>query len=260
MRYKERDWKVKTKHTIVFAMVLVMLGATFLVPTVTTPPAADSGMLSNPIKDETIQFTDESYDTSSSIISTWYWEFGDGATSYVENPYHQYDDDGYYYAKLRVCSDGKYDTITKRIYVRNVEPEAESNVSLCVAAVGDNVTFNSSCYDVDGDIVEWEWQFGDGRRGCGNNTTHAYDFSGLFTIDLGITDDDCGTDNTVKDDYLLIADTMVRNSFNESSHGWNTTRFNDIQNAIYSTPFGGLLVILLRVQILYLLEWYLLLI
>ncbi|MHA1633824.1 MAG: Ig-like domain-containing protein [Candidatus Thorarchaeota archaeon] len=45
---------MKTKHAIVFAMVLVMFGATFFVPSVITPTSADSGVLSNPLQDETL--------------------------------------------------------------------------------------------------------------------------------------------------------------------------------------------------------------
>lgn len=192
-----------------------------------------------------VQFYGNSAPDGCSSITSWKWFFGDGSPyNTSKNPEHQYEDDGYYNVKLIVGSGGNYDSVTKTIYVQNIPPEAESSVDLRVAAVSDNITFNSTSYDVDGEISQSIWQFGDGAGFSENNTTYAYEFSGLYDISLQVIDNDYGTSTGVKEDYLLIADTIVSNDFDENSSGWNTTRFNDIQNAIFNTPAGGLLVIL----------------
>ncbi len=62
-----------------------------------------------------------------------------------------------------------------------------------------NVTFNASAsYDLDGQIVSFFWDFGDGNTGTGNITTHAYADNGAYAITLVVTDND-GLKDTVLD-------------------------------------------------------------
>jgi len=58
----------------------------------------------NPSTDDTIQFTDESFDTSGDTIDSWYWEFGDGSTSTSQNPVHSYAENGSYQVNLTVTN------------------------------------------------------------------------------------------------------------------------------------------------------------
>jgi hypothetical protein len=59
------------------------------------------------------------------------------------------------------------------------------------------VTFDGSgSFDPDGDIVSWDWDFGDGTTGDGAITTHAYDSPGRYTVTLTVTDDDGATGST----------------------------------------------------------------
>ncbi|HQL80548.1 MAG TPA: PKD domain-containing protein, partial [Verrucomicrobiota bacterium] len=51
----------------------------------------------------TIQFTDLS-NPGLDPITSWYWEFGDGTTSTVQNPTHAYTSAGQYTVKLRVTN------------------------------------------------------------------------------------------------------------------------------------------------------------
>jgi PKD repeat protein len=48
------------------------------------------------------------------------------------------------------------------------------------------VTFNASA--AGSDIVEWDWDFGDGSTASGSIVQHAYDDSGSFTVTLTVTD------------------------------------------------------------------------
>ena len=67
--------------------------------TVGAPPRADfqadvlSGIAPHPV-----QFTD----LSTGNPTTWYWDFGDGATSTVQNPRHTYEKSGYYDVTLTI--------------------------------------------------------------------------------------------------------------------------------------------------------------
>jgi len=82
------------------------------------PNAAFSYLPYNPVKNQQVQFTDESYDTSGGSISFWYWEFGDNNTSFFRNPTHSYSANGSYQVNLTVTNNtGKIDTISKNLYV-----------------------------------------------------------------------------------------------------------------------------------------------
>jgi PKD repeat protein len=63
----------------------------------------------------TVQFTDES---TVAGASAWLWEFGDGATSTVQNASHQYTEDGVYTVRLTVTGTGGPETAEKADYIR----------------------------------------------------------------------------------------------------------------------------------------------
>jgi len=63
-------------------------------------------------------------------------------------------------------------------------------------AVSKEVTFDaSSCYDLDGNITDYLWDFGDGTTGSGETTTHTYSANGNYTITLTVTDNDGNTNS-----------------------------------------------------------------
>ena len=51
-----------------------------------------------------VQSTAQFFSTSSQITNDWYWSFGDGGTSYSENPTHNYNGPGYYLVNLTATS------------------------------------------------------------------------------------------------------------------------------------------------------------
>jgi PKD repeat protein len=67
-------------------------------------------------KGQSVQFTDETYGT---FIASWYWEFGDGSTSNLQNPSHVYVNNGFYSVRLRVTStNGDVSEVYKVNYIR----------------------------------------------------------------------------------------------------------------------------------------------
>lgn len=66
-----------------------------------------------PAVGQTVAFTDESIDSPSS----WYWSFGDGGYSILQNPTHVYTAAGTYTVRLRCGNDGGYDTVVDSVEV-----------------------------------------------------------------------------------------------------------------------------------------------
>ena len=60
------------------------------------------------------------YDKSTGSITSWFWKFGDGTTSTLQNPQHTYPKVGHYNARLTV-SDGKgcTDSCGRYIVIQN---------------------------------------------------------------------------------------------------------------------------------------------
>jgi parallel beta-helix repeat protein len=68
------------------------------------------------------------------------------------------------------------------------------------------VLFNgSSSYDFDGEIISYEWDFGDGTKGEGKVVYHKYCEVGTYDVTLTVTDDDGLTGNITKCVDVLIA-------------------------------------------------------
>jgi len=75
-------------------------------------------------------------------------------------------------------------------------PSASFAWSPDIIVPGGEVTFVSTSFDSDGDIVSWRWWFGDGSEGYGETVTHVYSKLGSYNIRLEVTDNDGLTDET----------------------------------------------------------------
>jgi len=64
-----------------------------------------------------------------------------------------------------------------------------------VVQIGETVTFNGSdSSDLDGSVVSYTWEFGDGSTSTDMIATHMYTLSGTYTATLTVTDNDGLTD------------------------------------------------------------------
>ena len=194
--------KITTKSGYVMTKTLDLAPkvTTTLSPPPTTPPPNNPPNADfdydppNPYTNDVIQFTDLSIDPDGTIVS-WLWDFGDSQTSTDQNPTHSYPENNTYTISLTVTDDdGATDTIQKDVTVLNQNPVADANGPYS-GNVGENITFDGSgSYDPDGNIVSWDWDFGDTTTGSGETTAHAYTNPGDYTVTLTVTDDDSGVD------------------------------------------------------------------
>ena len=91
-----------------------MNGRVTVVEAAGVPPTAD---FTSSCTDLTCSFTDQSSDSDGTIAS-WFWEFGDGATSSMQNPDHTYASAGTFPVELTVTdNDGESDFTSKNVTV-----------------------------------------------------------------------------------------------------------------------------------------------
>jgi len=87
---------------------------TFRITVIAAPPVADFN--ANPIMGHLpliVQFTD----LSKNRVTNWLWNFGDGITSTLQHPSHQYNFAGTYTISLTVTGPGGANSITKADYI-----------------------------------------------------------------------------------------------------------------------------------------------
>jgi PKD repeat protein len=125
----------------------------------------------------------------------WYrWDFGDGTVAYGETVTHAFLDDGTYTVVLTVTDDDGSEADTSvDVTITNRDPFAVAGLDL-TTRTGIPVRLDGrASYDPDGDVVLYEWDFGDGDVATGPVVTHSFPTFGSFEVRLTITDDDGAT-------------------------------------------------------------------
>ncbi len=134
----------------------------------------------------TVFFTDQSI-----LPDTWFWEFGDGSTSTVQNPVHNYTSQGEFTVTLTVtdtvfgCSDTHTDVVTVSIPTATID--GGFGYFGCAPLTVDFE--ESSTPGVVGTIVSWEWDFGDGTISDEMEPSHIYDTPGIYSVSLTVTNE-----------------------------------------------------------------------
>ncbi len=111
------------------------------------------------------------------------WDFGDGASSMVENPSHAFATVGSHVVTLTVTSDYGKDSFSSAITVGDA-PVAGFTAST-TAAVGEEVAFNNTSSGTD--PLAYAWDFGDGASSADENPVHSFAEAGTYTVTLTTT-------------------------------------------------------------------------
>jgi alpha-tubulin suppressor-like RCC1 family protein/PKD repeat protein len=147
--------------------------------------------------------TEFSFDGSLSTgdIDAYAWDFGDGSSGSGETVTHTYASADTYMVTLTVTgASGATAKTTQSLSVGTTDPVASFIASPASGNPPLEVSFDASAsFDPDGDIVSWEWDFGDGSSGSGEITSHTYTLAGTFTVELAVTDDNGATGTTTRE-------------------------------------------------------------
>ncbi len=129
-------------------------------------------------------------------ILEYVWELGNGDTVEGRTPSYAFQRPGVYEATLTVTDDSGLsnavatDAFRVRVGPRpNAAPSADAGPDWHVM-VGEPILFDASgSQDGDGNLIGFDWEFGDGRQGRGLRARHAYLAEGVYTVRLTVTDD-----------------------------------------------------------------------
>ena len=159
-------------------------------PTVTASASVTTGPATLPVA-----FTATGVDPDGPSDDLDYtWDFGDGGSSFAQNPSHTYMQPGTFTAKVTV-SDGSGATATKTITITVTAPTG--NMAPSVKADGLPLTGTSPLEvkltavgtDPNGDTLTYSWNFDDGSASAsGDKVTHTYTGAGTYKPKVTVTD------------------------------------------------------------------------
>ena len=166
---------------------------------------------------EDIVFNNNSQAGTNPGTPVYSWDFGDGETSALENPTHNYSGPGTYTVRLTisqtdpeggpVCSDYIEHPVT--VYSN---PTAAFNADNDCDGEAILFTNNSQAGNNPGTPV-YSWDFGDGTTSSLENPEHTYSGSGTYTVGLTISQTD--PEGAVCSDYIEHPVTVYSNPIAE---------------------------------------------
>jgi PKD repeat protein len=119
---------------------------------------------------------------------SWSWTFGDGGTSSVQNPTHQYAANGVYIVTLTVADSlGASDSDTTSATITTVSVVAAAHGPY-TGTMCSPVQFTGSATGGCGAPYSYSWTFGDGGTSSVQNPSHQYAADGTYPVTLTVTD------------------------------------------------------------------------
>ncbi len=151
-----------------------------------------------------LPFTVTFEDTSTGSPTGWDWTFPGGipSTSTEQNPTVVYNTSGVFDVNLEVTNPAGASSIEQSSYI-TISENPISDFTVTVNMNG-NVDFTNNSNFGD----SYEWIFGDGNISVENSPNYTYDTSGLYSIQLIVTNS-CGTDTMTQE--ILIDITGIEN-------------------------------------------------
>ena len=131
------------------------------------------------------------------------WDPGDGTDPFPGGALaeHIYTRPGTYVARVVVANaEGQPVSAEITVQVHNTPPIAACRLSNTAPVPGERVQYDASgSIDFDGAIVDFVWEFGDGETMRGTRVSHVYEETGIYTVQLTITDDSGATVSVAHD-------------------------------------------------------------
>ncbi len=201
------------------------------------------------VLDDSVCGNDSIFFINNSINSSFYWEFGDGSSSFLTNPIHSYDSSGIYdvIISLTSLSHGCFnsDTITVSSLI---SPEVAINLDTIEGCSPLTINFTNNSSNAD----SYLWDFGDGNSSIISSLANTYQTPGSYSGYLIGTNNNGCFDSTsfnvtshpnpqvdftyslIDTCYLPMTVSFTNNSIGANFFEWN---FDGIDSSITTNPY-----------------------
>jgi PKD repeat protein len=154
--------------------------------------------------DKRVYFTD----LSKGNPESWFWNFGDGFASNLQNPNHKFKFTGTFSITLRISRNDSTDFETKTDFIK-VIPNlvADFSVDTIYAVPGEIIHFFD---ESTGNPDTWIWDYGNATVGFGQNTETSYANPGSYTVSLFAMNEYL-SDTIIKENLINIIEPVVSN-------------------------------------------------
>ncbi len=148
-----------------------------------------------------VRFTDN----STGNPSGWRWDLGNGTISFLQNPATTYFNPGTYAIKLVISNGSQKDSVIRTNYITvHANPVANFSSSATSGCYPLNVQFKDESEAGSGNIVSWEWDFGDGTASREQHPSHIYTSAGSFNVTLRIRNSNGCTQTISRSNYITL--------------------------------------------------------
>ena len=169
--------------------------------TVTFPPPVANFTATEPLSGSAplvVTFTN----STSGVVDSYLWNFGDGETSTEVHPVHSYNQVGVYNVTLTATGPGGFDTLTRTNYITVTESlnvMADFTANPTSGSVPLTVTFTNTSTGA----TTYVWNLGDGTVLTDPDPTHTYTEIGTYTVTLTATGPG-GSDTLTRTNYITV--------------------------------------------------------
>ena len=116
------------------------------------------------------------FENNSSDATSWFWDFGDGYFSNLENPDHSYIESGLYNVCLISYNDCSSDTLCKLI---STCPDLNAGFTHTIVPES-GIQFSDTSINA----IQWFWDFDDGFYSDFQHPLHQFNQNGLYNVCL----------------------------------------------------------------------------
>ena len=172
------------------------------------------------------------FTNQSSYNVQWHWNFGDGNTSTMQNPVHQYSvNDTYSVCLTTITNLG--DTCSFCDTINSTPCSQILTTSFAHTHSINTVSFTSNCSGAT--VPLYNWDFGDGNYSTLQNPVHTYQYNGNYSVCLYYHDNSGGCSEMFCDTVKIINSTNPPCSVNFTYSSSDSLQMTAMQVIFYSS-------------------------
>lgn len=157
--------------------------------------------------------------TTPTGAASYFWDFGDGTTSTLQNPNHLYVTAGNFTVTLNcVLASGCTATTVMPTLIDVNAPVSDfysPTAAVCAPSLVNFVNQSTGA-------TSWKWDFGDGTTSTNENPAHIYHLPGVYTVTLISFSAEGCSDTLVKVDYVTVPGTYSEFTMANAVNCFNT--------------------------------------